>query len=164
MDLSNIVSITGKSGLYQILSRTHNGVVVESLDDRKKKFKVDTNFQIAVLDEITIYTFDESDLHLKDIFYNICKKDGAKTSVGPKEKPAVLREYFDEVAPSHDEDRVYPSDIKKIIQWYNILSEQNLLDFSEYEQKADEEQEKADNSASGSEQTEEEKGNDNSGG
>ncbi len=127
MALKDIVSITGKSGLYRIISRTNNGIIVESLDERKSKMKINTNFQIAILDEITIYTLDDTDLHLKDVFKNIYQRDGEKTSISHKAKPAELKEYFQEVAPNHDPDRVYPSDIKKILQWYNILSEEDSL-------------------------------------
>lgn len=127
MRLKDIVSITGKSGLYKILSNTHKGIVVESMDEKKSKFMVDANFQVAVLGEITIYTNDGTDLYIKDIFKKIREKDGDKTSLSHKSKPAELRSYFQEVAPNHDEDRVYPSDIKKIVQWYNILSDNDML-------------------------------------
>ncbi len=125
--LKDLVSITGKSGLYRIRSRTDNGIIVESLDERRSKMKINTNFQIAVLQEITIYTLDGSDLHLREVFQNIREQDGEQTRVGHKAKPPELKSYFKEIAPNHDPDRVYPSDIKKIIQWYNILSRENLL-------------------------------------
>lgn len=139
MALKDIVSITGKSGLYRIISRTNNGIIVESLDERKSKMKINTNFQIAILDEITIYTQDDTDLHLRDVFKNIYQRDGEKTSISHKAKPAELNEYFEEVAPNHDPDRVYPSDIKKIVQWYNILSDQDSLSFDEEEEEKESE-------------------------
>ncbi len=134
MALKDIVSITGKSGLYRIISRTNNGIIVESLDERKSKMKINTNFQIAILDEITVYTQDGSDLHLREVFKNIQARDGDQTAIKHKAKPAELKVYFEEVAPNHDPDRVYPSDIKKIIQWYNILSSENMLDLENEEE------------------------------
>ena len=139
MALKDIVSITGKSGLYRIVSRTNSGIIVESMDERKSKMKINTNFQVAVLEEITIYTQDGSDLHLKDVFKNIYNRDGEKTAVSHKAKPNELREYFEEVAPDHDPDKVYPSDIKKIVQWYNILSGHNMLDLEDEEEEEEKE-------------------------
>lgn len=139
--LKDLVSITGKSGLYQIRSRTNNGIIVESLDERRSKMKINTNFQIAILAEITIYTQDGSDLYLKDVFKNIRAQDGDQTRINHKAKPAELKTYFGEVAPTHDPERVYPSDIKKIIQWYNILSRENMLSVIDAEDSNSEESE-----------------------
>jgi hypothetical protein len=135
--LKDIVSITGKSGLYQIRSRTNNGLIVESLDEKRSKMKINTNFQISVLEEITIYTQDGSDLHLRDVFRSIREQDGEQTRISHKAKPPELKEYFQEVAPTHDPERVYPSDIKKVIQWYNILSHENLLSVIDEDQEAE---------------------------
>ncbi len=159
MRLKDIVSITGKSGLYKILSNTHKGIVVESLDEKKSKFMVEANFQVAVLGDITIYTKDGTDLYLKDIFKKIREKDGDKTSVSHKGKPAELRAYFQEAAPNHDEDRVYPSDIKKIVQWYNILSDNDMLYLIDQE---DEEEKEESSDASEVSEDEQDKGEDSS--
>ena len=153
--LKDIVSITGKSGLYQIRSRTNNGLIVESLDDKRSKMKINTNFQISVLEEITIYTQDGSDLYLRDVFRKIREQDGEQTRISHKAKPPELKEYFEEVAPTHDPERVYPSDIKKVIQWYNILSRENLLSVIDEAQEAegdDEQDSGADQPAEGNDQ------------
>ncbi len=142
--LKDLVSITGKSGLYRIRSRTDNGIIVESLDERRSKMKINTNFQIAVLQEITIYTLDGSDLHLREVFQNIREQDGDQTRIGHKAKPPELKSYFKEIAPNHDPERVYPSDIKKIIQWYNILSRENLISVIDEGEEAEAEQSEED--------------------
>lgn len=149
--LKDLVSITGKSGLYRIRSRMDNGIIVESLDERRSKMKINTNFQIAVLQEITIYTLDGSDLHLRSVFQNIREKDGEQTSISHKAKPAELKAYFAEVAPNHDPDRVYPSDIKKIIQWYNILGRENLLEVIDEDAEGNDEGSDSANAADGDE-------------
>ena len=104
--------------------------MAESLLDGKK-ITVGMNNNVSVLSEIAIYTLDE-ELPLRDVFQKIQEKEnGNRTSIGHKEDKLKLEEYFFEVLPNYDEDRVYPSDIKKVIQWYNILHDHKITDFSE---------------------------------
>ncbi len=92
---------------------------------------VNVQQNVSVLSEIAIYTLSE-EVPLKEVFKNIKKKeDGGQTSVKAKDSKDVLEEYFFEVLPDYDEDRVYVSDIKKVIQWYNLLQEHNMLDLEE---------------------------------
>jgi hypothetical protein len=84
---------------------------------------VGSNFQVALLDKITIYTLDGNDLYLKDIFEKIESSELEVPSAN--DTPAELRTYFKEIAPNHDESRVYASDLKKIVKWYNLLKKQN---------------------------------------
>ena len=134
MGLEKILSVAGKPGLYKLITQTRTGFVAESLLDGKK-ISVGLRSNVSVLSEIAIYTLDE-ELPLREVFLKIQEKeDGKKTSVSHKDEKIKLEEYFFEVLPNYDEDRVYTSDIKKIIQWYNLLVDNDLADFSKEEPK-----------------------------
>ena len=130
MSLDKILSIGGQPGLHKLVTQTRTGFVAESLLD-KKRITVGMRSNVSILSEIAIYTLEE-ELPLREVFLKIqVKEKGGKTSVGHKEEKIKLEEYFFEVLPDYDEDRVYASDIKKVIQWYNILHENGITDFSE---------------------------------
>ena len=134
MALDKILSISGKPGLFKIIAQTRNGFVAESLLD-KKKISVTVHSNVSVLSEIAIYTLTE-ELPLKEVFKKIMEKEKRQpTSISHNDAKEVLEEYFFEVLPDYDEDRVYASDIKKIMQWYNLLHGQNLLDLLDEESK-----------------------------
>ncbi len=129
MSLDKILSIGGKPGLYKLLTQTRSGFVAESLLDGKK-ITVGLSSNVSVLSEIAIYTLEE-EVPLREVFRKIQEKeDGKKTSVSHKDEKIKLEEYLFEVLPDYDEDRVYASDIKKIIQWYNLLHDQGISDFT----------------------------------
>ncbi|MBC31286.1 MAG: hypothetical protein CMH48_10620 [Muricauda sp.] len=133
MALEKILSIAGKPGLYRLLTQTRTGFVGESLLDGKK-VSVGLRNNVSVLSEIAIYTLD-AEVPLREVFQKIKEKEnGGKTAVSHKDEKIKLEEYFFEILPDYDEDRVYASDIKKIIQWYNILHDNGITDFSEPEQ------------------------------
>ena len=141
MTLDKILSIGGKPGLYKLLTQTRSGFVGESLLDGKR-ISVGIRHNVSVLSEIAIYTLEE-EIPLREVFQKIKEKEkGAKTSVHHKDDKLKLEEYFFDVLPNYDEDRVYPSDIKKIVQWYNILHENGIVDFGddEGEELSDEEE------------------------
>ncbi len=130
MNLDKILSIAGKPGLFQMLTQTRGGFVAVSLLDGKK-VTVNLKSNVSVLSEIAIYTLEE-EMPLVSVLEKIYNKEsGGKTSVAHKADKLDLEAYFFEVLPNYDEDRVYASDIKKVIQWYNILHDNKLLDFSE---------------------------------
>lgn len=130
MSLEKVLAIAGKPGLYKLIAQTRGGFVAESLID-KKRLSVNVQQNVSVLSEIAIYTLSE-EVPLKEVFKNIKKKEnGGQTSVKAKDSKDTLEEYFFEVLPDYDEDRVYVSDIKKVIQWYNLLQEHNMLDLEE---------------------------------
>ena len=132
MSLEKILAIGGKPGLYRLVTQTRTGFVAESLADGKK-ISVGISSNVSLLSEIAIYTLEE-ELPLRAVFEKIREKeDGKKTSVDHKAGKLALEEYFFEVLPNYDEDRVYPSDIKKVIQWYNLLVDNGLTDFSDPE-------------------------------
>lgn len=134
MDLSKILSISGKSGLFKVVSQLKNAVLVESLID-KKRFPAFAHDKISSMEEIAVFTVTE-DKPLKEILKTIFEKQEGKPALDPKSGDKEVKEFFFGMVPDYDTDRVYISDIRKILSWYNILLENGLLDFSE---KAEEE-------------------------
>lgn len=136
MGLDKILAIGGKPGLFRLVTQTRAGFVAESLLDGKK-ITVGLRSNVSVLSEIAIYTL-EKEVPLHEVFQSIkSKENGGRTSVNHKDEKIKLEEYFFEVLPDYDEDRVYPSDIKKVIQWYNILHDNGINDFVEAETESD---------------------------
>jgi len=121
MTLDKIIAISGKPGLFKILSHSKGRVIVESLKD-KKRFPVSALNGISALEEIAIYTYDE-DVPLRKIFITIYEKEKGKTSINPNDNSNVLTNYFKEILPYFDDERVYTSNIKKVLKWYNDLIE-----------------------------------------
>ena len=132
MSLEKILSISGKPGLYQLKTQTRSGFLAESLLDGKK-INVSGRHNVSLLSEIAIYTLTE-ELPLREVFKKIYEKEDGSEAISHKEPKIKLEEYFFEVLPDYDEDRVYPSDIKKVIQWYNLLIKNGFTDFSESEE------------------------------
>ena len=139
MSLEKLLSIWGKPGLYQLLTQTRSGFVAESLLDNKR-ITISAQSNVSVLSEIAIYTLEE-EVPLGEVFQKIqLKEKGGKTSINHKDEKLKLEEYFFEVLPNYDEDRVYASDIKKVIQWYNILHDQGITEFVTDSEDAQEEE------------------------
>ncbi|MFH4967617.1 DUF5606 domain-containing protein [Gaetbulibacter sp. M240] len=127
MSLEKVLSISGKPGLYKLITQTRGGFIAESLVD-KKRMSVGIQQNVSILSDIAIYTLTE-EVPLAEVFKKIqSKENGRKASVNPKDGKLKLEEYFFDVLPEYDEDRVYASDIKKVIQWYNLLVEHKLLE------------------------------------
>lgn len=131
MDLSKILSIAGKPGLYKILNQSRGGVVVTSLQDGKKMVVGQTQ-RVSTLSDISIYTL-EGDEPLANIFEKMYEQSGGKEVEVDFKDDDALREYLFRIFPEHDEDRVYPSDIKKMIKWFNLLLGKGLLEKEEEE-------------------------------
>ena len=124
MNLSGIVSVSGKPGLWKALAQNKTGFVLESLDAQKTKLIANlSTAKLAALDEITIFGYDD-DIKLTDVFERI---KTASAVPDAKADGKVLRAFFKEVAPDHDEEKVYASDMKKVITWYNILKDMPLF-------------------------------------
>jgi hypothetical protein len=132
MDLSKILSISGKAGLFTVVSQLKNAVLVESLLD-KKRFPAFAHEKISSLQEISIFTTGE-DKPLKEILKTMHEKLEGKPALEGKTDNASMVALFKEMVPDFDQERVYASDIKKIVNWYNLLLENNLLDFTETEE------------------------------
>ena len=132
MSLEKILAISKKPGLFKLVNPSRGGCIVISMLDQRRSFvKMDKN--LSLLSEISVYTL-EAELPLADVFKKIFKKeDGKKTAVNPKASKDALEAYFFSVLPNFDEGRVYSSDIKKIIKWYNLLVEYGF-DFQSQEQ------------------------------
>ncbi len=137
MDLSKILSITGKTGLYQLISQAKNSFIVESLIDGKR-FPAFSQDGVANLENISIFTEDE-DVTLESVFQSIYKKEnGGKVNVNLSDN-AAMKQYFAEILPNYDKERVYVSNMKKVYVWYNLLVEHDLIDL---EPKKEEEEKK----------------------
>lgn len=141
--LKTILSISGKPGLYKLLSQGKNMLIVESLVD-KKRFPAHGNEKIISLGDIAMYT-DTEDVPLQEVLISMKKKEnGAAVAMDLKKATADdLRAYLAEVLPTFDRDRVYPSDIKKLISWYNLLIASDMADFEEASEAPAEEEAKA---------------------
>ncbi len=136
MDLSGIISISGRPGLYKVIAQGKNSIIVESLTD-KKRFPAYATDRISALGDISIYTY-EGDKPLTEIFEDIYAKQDGKEAPSHKEDIAVLQAYILEIIPDYDEERVYPSDIKKLVQWYNMLLKSGNLKPDEKEEAKEE--------------------------
>lgn len=137
MNLTGIISISGKPGLFKVVAQGKNNIIVESLIDGKKSPAYSTD-RISALEDISIYTYEE-DVPLKDVYSEIYKKENGKKTISHKESLNKLTAYLLEVLPNYDEDRVYPSDIKKLFQWYNLLHDTGALEPEETEDKVEKE-------------------------
>lgn len=139
--LDKILSISGKPGLYKLISGTQKMIIVESLAD-KKRMPAYSNEKVISLNDIAIYT-DEEEIPLRMVFEMIkTKEDGNEIKLDAKTaSPEELRNYLTSVLPNFDKERVHNSDIKKLILWYNILTNSGENDFSE--SKKDDDDEKA---------------------
>jgi Ribonuclease G/E len=136
MSLKGILAISGQSGLFKILSEGKSSVIVESLLNGKRS-TVYTNAKMSALEDIAIYTTGE-DVPLKQVLKKIAEKEQNGPAIDSKKPQEEVREYFSEILPEYDKERVYFSDIKKVISWYNLLQEKGLLNFEEEEKKEEE--------------------------
>jgi hypothetical protein len=125
--LKGILAISGQPGLYKVISEGKNNVVIESLLTGKKSTAY-ADAKMSSLEDIAIYTSSE-DVPLKKIFKKISDKENGGQAINAKSSPDELRKYFEEVLPDYDKERVYGSDVKKVISWYNLLQEKGLLVF-----------------------------------
>jgi hypothetical protein len=125
MDLQGIISISGRPGLFKIVTQGKSNVIVESLID-KKRFPAFASEKISSIEDISIFTYDE-DVKLTDVFSTLLSQNDGKESINHKVEESVLRSTFTSVLSNYDIDRVYLSDIRKVFQWYNLLLKEGLL-------------------------------------
>lgn len=130
--LKDILSISGKGGLFRFIAQARNGIVVESLKD-KKRHVAPATARINSLEDIAIFT-DGEEVPLADIFMLIHEKSEGGDTISYKSSPDELKSYFKEVIPNYDEERVYISDIKKVFQWYSELHSHDMLEVIEKEE------------------------------
>lgn len=120
MQLEKIISISGKPGLYKLVSQLRNGFIIEDVTS-KKKISIGNSSQVSLLDNISMYTF-EKEVPLFDVFENIAKANEYKEALSHKSSEDELKDFMSTALPNYDTERVYISDIKKLAQWYNILN------------------------------------------
>lgn len=130
--LKDILSISGYGGLFKFISQGRTGIIVEALED-KKRMNASATAKISALEDIAIFT-DTEDMPLKDVFKAIYEKENGGESINHKSSADELKNYFAEILPDYDRDRVYVSDIKKVINWYNTLHKFEMLNFEEEEE------------------------------
>lgn len=129
MNLTGIIAIAGKPGLYKVVSRSKNGLVVESLSDGKKMPAL-ASHKISALEDISMYTFEE-DIKLSIVMDKIYTHSNKMEAIDPKSDGAALYSYFEKILPDFDKDRVYPSDLKKLFTWYNLLLNAGVFEVAE---------------------------------
>jgi hypothetical protein len=145
MKFNDIATISGKPGLYKVLKPTRGGVILESLDEKKAKLVVGANHRVSILGEISMYTMTEEGASpLEEIMKNIDKEFNGDLGLEADADADELRAFLKHVLPDYDEEKVYPSDIKKLVSWYaiikkhvpEVLQEQESENNSEEEEKA----------------------------
>ncbi len=138
LKLSDIAAVAGKGGLFKVVKPSKTGVILESLDEQKSKLVVGASAQVSVLSEISIYTHSaEGATALEEVFRKIHAEFDGDTGLDKKSDPEELKSFLKHVLPDYDEGRVYVSDIKKLVTWYNLLSQMNPLPFAEENDEAD---------------------------
>ncbi|WP_347158324.1 DUF5606 family protein [Pontibacter chitinilyticus] len=124
IDLKQVAAISGMSGLYRIVKPTRTGVIVESLEENPRTVVAQARHRMSLLDEISIYTTDEEGtVSLAEVFDRIHQKYGDTLPVSDKPDNAELKSFMEEALPEYDEDRVYASDMKKLVSWYSIVNQ-----------------------------------------
>ena len=128
--METILSIAGKPGLYKLVSRGNRNLIVETIDQTHKRIPAFATDRVTSLGDIAMYT-DADEIALWKVFENVGKKEDSKESSLNYKKASAqeLHDYFAEVLPNYDRDRVHDSDIKKLLQWYNILVKNGYTDF-----------------------------------
>ncbi len=130
MEFSKIIAVSGKPGLFEILSQTKTGVIVKSLIDGKR-MPITATHNVSLLENIAMFTYEE-DVPLGEVFKHIATKENGQETISHKESKKVLEDFFSGILPNYDEERVYTSNIKKVVQWYNILVKSDF-DFASLE-------------------------------
>ena len=139
LKFDDIVSVAGKSGLYKILKPTKNGYIVEELQDQRQKLALGPNHRVSMLKEISIYTTDgEGSIPLIEVYQKVKAKFSEKLPVESKDDTDKLFSFLKEIVPNYDSEKVYHSDVKKLVSWYNfILKEDKNISFIEEKESKD---------------------------
>ena len=127
MEFSKIISVGGRPGLFQVISQSKNAIIVQGINDTKR-VAINATQNVSLLENIAIYTYEE-DLPLLEVFKAMSEKTNGEKAISHKESGNRLTSFFAEVLPNYDDERVYTSNIKKVIQWFNILIDAGM-DFS----------------------------------
>jgi hypothetical protein len=130
MEFNKIIAVSGKPGLFQVISQSKSAIIVTALTDAKK-IAISTSQNVSLLENIAIYTYEE-DIPLLQVLKTMFEKTAGKETISHKESAVKLTAFFAEVLPDYDAERVYTSNIKKVIQWFNLLVKAGM-DFSKIE-------------------------------
>ena len=130
MEFNKIIAVSGKPGLFQVISQSKSAIIVTGLTDTKK-IAISTSQNVSLLENIAIYTYEE-DVPLLKVLKTMYEKTEGKEAISHKESGKKLEAFFGEVLPDYDAERVYTSNIKKVIQWFNLLVNSGM-DFSKVE-------------------------------
>lgn len=127
MEFKDILSISGMPGLFSLVSTKTNGIVVKSLEDGKSQFVSSRIHGISTLDNISVYLSNEETIGLKMVLQEMQKQEAIASLPDPKADPKILKEYFKNIVPDYHEEKVHISDMKKMVKWYQVLKEHNLI-------------------------------------
>jgi hypothetical protein len=149
MTIADIATVSGKGGLFKVLAPTKSGVILESLDESKSKMVATTSHRLSLLHEISIYTTTkEGNIPLEDVLKKVQKDFGDDPGVDANSDADELKAFMKSILPEYDEDRVYTSDIKKLVKWYSLIRKfaPEVLEESEatQENKSDDKEESID--------------------
>lgn len=139
MDFSEIAAVSGKGGLFKVVSPTRTGVILEAMDGSKKKLIANIHSKVSILSDISIYTTDEEGaVPLTQVMRKIHAEFNGDTGLNANSEGDELKSFLKFILPNYDESRVYVSDIKKLVTWYNTLAASNPEVFDEPKEKAEE--------------------------
>lgn len=139
MEFKDILAISGFGGLYKYISQARNGIIVEGFED-KKRMNAFAHYKVSSLNDIAIFA-DSGEIPLRKIFKSIQEMEKGGPAIDAKSDDTKLKEYFTKVLPDYDRQKVYMSDIRKLINWYNILQRNGYSNFEEEKKKEDEQSE-----------------------
>lgn len=139
MKIEKVIAISGKPGLYNLITQTKTGFIAENLENGKKT-SISSNYNVSLLSNIAIYTSTD-EVPLGEIYDIIYKKENGGEAISHKSSEKELRAYMAEILPDYDEGRVYKSDLKKLFQWYNLLLKNDMLSPEDEEDDKEEEDE-----------------------
>lgn len=141
MNLKDFVAVSGLPGIFRMAANRNNGLIVADLDSGKRRFASSRKHQFTPLESIAIFTDDDDSVELAKVFKSMEEQAEDTPVPATNAKPQELREYFLDILPNHDRDRVHISDIKKVVKWYTFLKTRDLLNLPEEEEKSGEEEE-----------------------
>lgn len=127
MEFKDIISISGMPGLYSLVSTKNNGIVVKSLEDDKTQFVSSRIHGVSSLDNISVYLEHEETTELKSVIREMQKKESEISIPDSKADPKLLQEYFKKIIPNYDQEKVHSSDMKKMIRWFQLLKQHDLI-------------------------------------
>ena len=127
MNLKDYLAVSGLPGIYKMVASRNNGLIIEDLDDGKRRFVSSRKHQFTPLESIAIYTDDGDSTELKNVFSNMLEQLQDNPPVSPNAKNEELKEYFADVLPTYDQNRVHIGDIKKVIKWFSFMNDRQLL-------------------------------------